>query len=110
MTIPVPLENLPEQVPPDGSYAFITASDGTSHPRVTHVAVRLLPDGNIRTSLGRSALREIATNKNVTILWPHEELSLIVDGVVEDCTLKDNGTGCVLIRPVRAVKHQRREI
>lgn len=102
MSIAVPLEELADRVAERGAgYLLTTAPD---RPHVMHLTFQV--DGaELRTTVGRSATRNIEAQPAVTLLWPPEEdggYSLIVDAtatVGADSEALITATGAVLHRP-----------
>lgn len=110
MSVPVALDDLPEQVRRfgHGPYLVTVASDQT--PRVTSIDVRW--DGDTLVArLGRRTAANVRGNGAVTLLWPAPasgEHALLVDASADVRETRDDGSS-VLIRPAKAVLHVTRD-
>lgn len=108
MTVPVPLDALPEawDEVDDTCFLLTTNEDGSPHP--AHVTVTW--DGSsFIVSAGRRSHRNSARGGQVTLLWPArtaEEMNLLVDGSPE-AEASDDGGGAVVVRPTSAIWHRR---
>lgn len=102
MSIAVPLEELAERVSERGPGYLLTTAAG-SRPHVMHLQFTI--DGaELRTTIGRSARRNIGDQAAVTLLWPPDEdggYSLIVDATAEV-----EGEAGVVITASTAVLHR----
>lgn len=110
MSIKVPLDELPTAMAARGAGYLLTtpSDDDRGRPHVMHVRFEPTEDGadggpRFRTSIGRSATRNIGAQPAVTLLFPPDDeggYSLIVDAaaVVE--------AGEAVVTPVDAVLHR----
>lgn len=105
MTVAVPLDTLQTTIEAHYKHSvpYIITSDGTAPPRITHVRIHFISPVQIKTRLGATALRTINQSPHVSILYAHESLSLIIDGIVNDI---DQGE--VTIQVQSAIRHQSR--
>ncbi|MDX6708147.1 MAG: hypothetical protein QOK16_1638 [Solirubrobacteraceae bacterium] len=106
VSVPVPLDDLPEQIERFGSSAYIVSVGADGRPRATSVTVRwhrtLLMVG-----AGRRTAENVEGNDAVALLWPAPqpgEHALIVDGwgAVQHSPEHDV---VVFIQPGKAVLH-----
>jgi hypothetical protein len=108
VSVPVALDDLPEQVRRFGlgPYLVTVAADRT--PRTTSVAVAWEGDALV-AGLGRRTAANVQGNGSVTLLWPAPapvpgDHALIVDA---SATVRETPGGgmTVVIRPTKAVLH-----
>ena len=106
VSVPVALDEIPDQVRRFGlgPYLMTVAADAT--PRVTSIAVGWEGD-RLVAELGRRTAANVRGNAAVTLLWPAPasgEHALLVDGTAELHEAPDGGLS-VAIRPFKAVLH-----
>jgi hypothetical protein len=106
MSVPVPLDELPEQIERFGPYPYLVTVAPDGRPRATSVSVSWQRD-RLHVGAGRRTTANVAANAAVALLWPAPqpgEHALIVDGhgAVGDAAQSD---GVVLVEPGRAVLH-----
>jgi hypothetical protein len=102
MSIKVALEDVAGEVARRGP-GYLLTTDAGSRPHVMHLTFTV--DGDqLRTTVGRSAARNVGAQPAVTLLWPPEEpggYTLIVDATAEL-----DGELMVAVTPVGAVLHR----
>ncbi|MGH2839350.1 MAG: pyridoxamine 5'-phosphate oxidase family protein [Solirubrobacteraceae bacterium] len=106
MSVPVPLEELPEQIERFGPHAYIVTVGAEGRPRATSVSV-FWHEALLKVAAGRRTAANVSGNDQVALLWPAPEPgehALLVDGLgaVHDSP----GEGpTVLVQPAKAVLH-----
>ena len=106
MSVPVSLEELPEQIAGFGPHAYLVTVGDDGHPKVTSVSV-IWQETLLKAGAGRRTAQNVRGNDQVSLLWPAPvpgEHALLVDGqgAVED----DPDSGLVIfIQPAKAVLH-----
>lgn len=108
MSIKVSLDELADEIGKRGA-GYLLSAAGDGRPHVMHLRFDL--DGaRLRAAVGRSAARNIATQSEVTLLWPQLEeggYSLIVDA---EATIEGDPDGdqppTVVVTPTGAVLHR----
>jgi hypothetical protein len=110
VSVPVALDDLPEQVRRfgHGPYLVTVAADQT--PRVTSIAVGWDGDALVG-NLGRRTAANVRGNGAVTLLWPAPAPgghALLVDASA-DVREEPDGGASVVIRPAKAVLHVTRD-
>jgi hypothetical protein len=110
MTVPVPLEELREElrIRGDSGYLLTVGRDGRPHC----VAVTLSFDGtSLRMGAGTTSVRNATDRRQVALLSPPAAAdpggySLILDGEVIDTSSEGGGANFVTIKPTHAVLHR----
>jgi hypothetical protein len=106
MSVPVPLDALPETIERFGSSPYIVTVGADGRPRATSVSVRwhrkLLMVG-----AGRRTAENVSANEQVALLWPAPkpgEHALIVDGWAAVYDSPETNL-VVFVQPGKAVLH-----
>lgn len=106
MSVPVSLDELPEQIERFGPHAYVVTVGAEGKPRATSVSVSW-HGALLELCAGRRTAENVSANDQVALLWPAPvpgEHALLVDGsgVVDDRP----ETGLVIfIEPAKAVLH-----
>ncbi len=106
MSIPVSLEELPEEITRFGSKPYLLTVGRDARPYAVSVSVAWSGDV-LMAGAGRRTAGNVSGNDAVALLWPAAEpgaYSLIVDGWAEVGSRPEVGL-VVLIKPIRAVLH-----
>ena len=106
MSVPVPLEELPETVERFGSHPYIVTVGADGRPRATSVTVKWHKD-LLMLGAGKRTAENVSANEQVALLWPAPtpgEHALIVDGwgAVYD---SPETNLVVFVQPGKAVLH-----
>ena len=106
MSVPVPLEELPQTVERFGPNPYIVTVGADGRPRATSVSVSW-HDDLLMLGAGRRTAENVSANEQVALLWPAPvpgEHALIVDGrgAVHD---SPETSLVVFVRPGKAVLH-----
>jgi hypothetical protein len=106
VSVPVPLDDLPEQIERFGSNAYIVSVGADGRPCATSVTVRWHRT-LLMVAAGRRTAENVEGNDSVALLWPAPqpgEHALIVDGwgAVQHSPEHDV---VVFIQPGKAVLH-----
>jgi hypothetical protein len=107
VSVPVPLDELPDQIERFGPHAYIVTAGAGGRPRATSVSVswhRAL----LKIGAGRRTAANVSANDQVALLWPAPqpgEHALLVDGSGEVHDDPQSGDTIVFIQPSKAVLH-----
>jgi hypothetical protein len=104
MSVPVPLEALPERIAELGDGAFLITANLEGRVHVVSAAPRVA-GAELVVAAGRTTRANLAANPSVTLLWPRSPdgaHSLIVDGIATVGPDEDD----VVVSPSRAVLHR----
>ncbi|HEX2054561.1 MAG TPA: hypothetical protein VHJ78_12655 [Actinomycetota bacterium] len=106
MSIPVSLDELPDQITQFGEHPYLVTVAADSTPHATSIAVEWR--GNVLVGgCGRRTAANISRNDKVALLWPAPpagSYALIVDGLAGVQGRPEVGL-TVAIQPFRAVLH-----
>ena len=106
MSVPVPLEELPQAVERFGANPYIVTVGADGRPRATSVSVKW-HNSLLMVGAGRRTAENVSANEQVALLWPAPEPgehALIVDGwgAVYD---SPETNLVVFVQPGKAVLH-----
>lgn len=104
MSVPVPLDELAQQIERFGPNPYLVTVAADGRPRATSVSVTWQRDA-LMVGAGRRTTENVAANDAVALLWPAPEPgqhALIVDG---RGAVDDSSDRAVLIQPGKAVLH-----
>jgi hypothetical protein len=106
MSVPVSLDELPEQIERFGPHAYIVTVGAEGRPRATSVSVSW-HETQLRIGAGRRTAENVSANNQIARLWPAPvpgEHAFLVDGhgAVQDSP--ETGLA-ILIQPANAVLH-----
>ena len=106
MSVPVPLEELPQAVERFGAHPYIVTVGADGRPRATSVTVTWHKD-LLMIGAGRRTTENVTANEQVALLWPAPaagEHALIVDGWAAVFDSPETNE-VVFIQPGKAVLH-----
>lgn len=104
MSVPVPLDELAQQIERFGPNPYLVTVAPDGRPRATSVSVTWHRDA-LMVGAGRRTAENVAANDAVALLWPAPEPgqhALIVDG---RGAVHGSSDRAVLIQPGKAVLH-----
>src|SRR5262249_21647 len=105
MSVPVPLERLPEAIAERGPSAYLLTVSDDGSPHAVHVPLQWEGD-EIAVDVGRRSAANATVRPSVSLLFPvrrEGDYSLIVDGTA---IAAGAGAPSVRIVPTRAVLHR----
>jgi hypothetical protein len=107
VSVPVSLNELPEQIERFGPHAYVVTVGADGRPRATSVSVSWHREALLKFAAGRRTAENVSGNDQVALLWPAPEPgehALLVDGwgAVQDTPGSDT---VVFIQPAKAVLH-----
>jgi len=106
MSVPVSLDELPEQIERFGPHAYIVTVGAEGRPRATSVSVSW-HEMLLRVGAGKRTAANVSANDQIALLWPAPEPgehALLVDGCGEVDDDPDAGP-VIFIQPAKAVLH-----
>jgi hypothetical protein len=104
MSVPVPLDELPQQIERFGPNPYLVTVAADGRPRATSVSVTWHRD-LLLVDAGRRTTENVAANAAVALLWPAPQAgqhALIVDG---RGAVQDSPDPVVVVQPGKAVLH-----
>ena len=104
MSVPVPLDELPQQIERFGPNPYLVTVAADGRPRATSVTITWQHD-TLMIGAGRRTTENVSANDAVALLWPARvpgEHALIVDG---RGAVHDSPERVVVVRPGKAVLH-----
>jgi len=106
MSVPVSLDDLPEQIEQFGPHAYIATVGADGRPRATSVSVSWHKT-LLKVGAGRRTAENVSGNDQIALLWPAPapgEHALLVDGSGEVHDSPETGL-VIFIEPAKAVLH-----
>ena len=104
MSVPVPLDELRQQIERFGPYPYLVTVAADGRPRATSVTITWQHD-TIMVGAGRRTTENVSANDAVALLWPAREPgehALIVDG---RGAVHDDPDRVVAVRSAKAILH-----
>jgi Pyridoxamine 5'-phosphate oxidase len=108
MSVPVTLEELPEQIERFGPHAYVVTVGEDGRPRATSVSVSWHNAALLKFGAGRRTAENVSGNDQIALLWPAPvpgEHALLVDGWGAVHNSPETGDTVVFIQPGKAVLH-----
>ena len=106
MSVPVPLDELPDAIDRFGTNPYLVTVSADGRPRATSVSVRWHRE-LLQVGAGRRTSENVAANEAVALLWPAPQPgahALIVDGWAAVYSSPETNE-VIFIQPGKAVLH-----